>query len=592
MTQSVAHAATLPASGSFRSPDDGGHPWPRGTTLPGDYVVERVLGQGGFAVVYEARHPEHGLVAVKVLDRSQKNNEATEDRFFREAKIAAAVDHPNVLKVHQLGRAHDGSPFLVMELLHGEDLSDLIDRQSLDVAAAIEIGIQLTAALRALSDAGVIHRDLKPHNVLVHDDGGNIRAKLIDFGIATSTEDSAVSSVEKLTRTGVILGTPHYLSPEQARGEDLDVRADLYALGVVLYESIAGRAPFEEGNLNALIASVLRDDRPRITEFVPDCPEDLADILAKTLERDKEARYQTPEEFLAALETFADEAELPRGQEALASLRVSKSMTLPWELRNLAPCKRDDRSIPVPIRMTQRGTPREVTRGSWDPNATVEWTDRDSDMTPRPIAVGTPPAEPSRRRFLAPLAAAAGVVIGIAVAGFAGAGDASPSEAHAAAPVVEHDEAVAESREASETAAEGTAAGNNGSNGAQADDTQAEAAEVAEAEAPAAEDEAETSEPAARRAPHPAPERPTLSAATLESQARQAYTRGRLSRARSLYLRATHVDASAAGAWRGYGLVAAQMGRDAEARRALTRYLQLAPRARDASAIRRRLASL
>ena len=622
MTQSVERAITLPASGSFRSPD-GTHPWPRGTILPGGYTIERTLGQGGFAVVYEASHPRHGLVAVKVLDRGIRNDEATDDRFIREAEIAASVDHPNVLCVHEMNRAHDGAPFLVMELLHGEDLSDVIERQQLDVAATVEIGLQLAQALEALWEAGIIHRDLKPHNVLIHLQDGAPRAKLIDFGIATSTEDSAVTSVQKLTATGVILGTPHYLSPEQARGEELDVRADLYALGVVLYEALSGRAPFEEGNLNALIASVLRDDRPPITKFLPDCPQALCDLLSKALERDREDRFQTPRELIDALEGFADAEDLPRGEEALVSIVVSKKLTLPWELRNLAPVSSGDRPVPVPFRTAGRATPREVSEGRWDatpPHGSSHETGGSQDAF---LAEATASRGP--RRHLAPMAAVAGVVLGFGIAGLMGGrptaearaasfpkaivsrtlpapqlSDSAEQTSETAAPQTvgaSAAEPTAESSAPEHSASEHSASEHSAPEHSASDTgvrgNVAAARGVAAVRASATQTETPTTgEPAAAARPtEPAPAA-AVSVEDLTRQAHQAYVRGRLTRARSLYLRATRVDSNSADAWRGYGLVSARLSRNSEARSALQRYLRLRPTAPDASAVRRQLTAL
>lgn len=585
-------------SGTVRVVDSdvGPHPWPRGTALSGGYRIERVLGQGGFAVVYEATHPDLGVVAVKVMDRSQVSLEKSDERFVREAEIAAALDHPNVLDVHDLGRAPDGSPFIVMELLMGEDLSDLIARQRLDVAAAVELGVQLTAAIEALSRAGVVHRDLKPHNVLMHRTDGVIRPKLIDFGIATSTEDSAVVQIQKLTRTGVILGTPHYLSPEQARGEDLDVRADLYALGVVLFEAVAGRAPFEDDNVNALMASVLRDERPRLDAFVPECPTAFADIIAKAIRRDRDERFQTPAELLEALASYADEAGLVRGDTALANLKLTTKMTLPWELRRLAPCEKrtGDRSAPMPLRSEDgfggATLPRTLAAGH-DQGPTAEWVpERRRGLRTMALAA---------RRYLAPLAAAAGIVIGFAFAGFMSNDPGSrPALADAGPALAASAERPPEERtgpkhavtRSDEPAAKAPRAGGQvseaGGEAREADGAEPDEGDSAEASAQAeASGEAATDETA--------PSRPTPpSAEALERRAHRAYVRGRLAQARRLYRQATRQDPSLDDAWRGYGLVAARMGRSGEARRALQRYLRLAPGASDAGTIRQTLASL
>lgn len=547
------------------------HPWPRGTVLGGGYTVERVLGQGGFAVVYEATHPELGLVAIKVLDVTDDNDEATDARFVREARIAAAIEHPNVLQVHELRRAPEGSPFLVMELLMGEDLSDLIARQRLEVEAAVELGIQLALAIEALERAGILHRDLKPQNVLMHYADGGIRPKLIDFGIATSTADSALTNVRKLTRTGVVLGTPHYLSPEQARGEGLDVRADLYALGVVLFEVMCGRAPFEDDNLGALMASVLRDERPPITEFVPECPEGFAAIVAKAILRDREERFQSPAAFREALVAFAETEGLTRGSAAFHGLNLSAKMTLPWELRTLAPC-------------AKRSDERQVSDGH-------------GATTPRPLSLGglekgTAERAPKRRgwktlalsakKHLAPIAAAAGVVLGFAIAGFMGAEsdvDTSGAQLETTAAAAPEVESPTEANDSATEADDGSAsAGATESATASADSAELAPEPPAQRAAAATEDQPETAEQPSARA--------------LERSAHRAYVRGRLTQARNLYVRATRSDPSLSDAWRGYGLVAARMGRPAEARRALGRYLRLEPNASDASSVRRTLASL
>lgn len=518
MARTVETSSGVRAIDGTIATDLGPHPWPAGTMLEGGYRLERVLGRGGFAVVYEAVHPELGVVAVKLLEPCVETDQAdAAARFVREAQVAAMVEHPNVLDVHELGTAPDGSPFLVMELLMGEDLSDVIARKPLDVAAAVEIGIQLCGALGALERASVLHRDLKPHNVLMHREGGVVRPKLIDFGIAMDV-GGGLAGAQKLTRTGVILGTPHYLSPEQARGDELDIRSDLYALGVVLYEAVCGRAPFESGSLSAIMASVLRDDRPSVTTFFPECPAGFAQILDKAIRRDPDERFQSPVELAEALAAFANEAGLERGDSALGSVELTSKMTLPWELRNLARC--------------ESPSPRS-------PRAPA-------------LAPTLPALRPAPERRMAKLVAAGALLFALPLAGLLHDG----ASAEAAAPADKRALAMVEP-------------------------TDAEPSPVTDQEdAPPPEPEVE---------PEPAPE---PSAEALERRAHQAYVRGRLERARGLYARATRSDPELADAWRGYGLVSARLGRSAEARRALNRYLRLAPGASDAGAVRETLASL
>ncbi len=617
-----AHMAHVMAAGGVCSAadsmsDEPGHPWRTGTLLEGGYRIQRVLGRGGFAVVYEAVHPELGVVAIKVLDLASQDDTAGEARFVREAEMAARVKHPNVLQVHQLGRAPDGAPFLVMELLKGEDLSDLVDRETIEVPAAVEIGIQLCGALAEMAEAGVLHRDLKPHNVLMHREDGVIRPKLIDFGIATCTSGS-MANARRLTRTGIVLGTPHYLSPEQARGDELDIRADLYSLGVLLYEAVCGRAPFEEGNLSALLASVLRDERPPITDFCPECPAGFAAILDKAIRRERDERFGSPVELADALARFATSEGLPRGDAALASLRIAARTTLPWELRTLARCDGSAETQSAELPPT-----RDVDAPPSNPPPALE---RSSERPPAlEPARWRDPGPPTRRQWptlVAAVAVAAGLpLFSLLVAGGSAGGSAEgpalPAKQAVSIAEASVDDAsveIAEPAAAPEggtmaeagtvaatepVAAADTAAATEAGTTAEAEarigapGTAADAT-VAAREATAAKDRHRRPAPGAsesrtdeRRGPSRGP-----SARALGRQANRAYVRGRLAQSRALYARATRSDPSYADGWRGYGLVAAQMGRSTEARRALARYLRLAPRGPGAAAVRRTLASL
>src|SRR4051812_19468140 len=200
------------------------------------YAIARKLGEGGMGVVYAARDERlERTVALKTM-LSVANDETARKRFWREARAAASVNHPNICQIYEIGEA-DGELFIAMELLEGEVLAERLPRGALNTAQAIPIGLGILAALSALHSRGIIHRDLKPSNVFLTAHG----VKLLDFGLARPEVEASLSTDSGLTRTGVVMGTPRYMAPEQAAGETVDIRSDLFAAGAILFEMLAGR---------------------------------------------------------------------------------------------------------------------------------------------------------------------------------------------------------------------------------------------------------------------------------------------------------------------------------------------------------------
>ncbi len=227
-----------------------------GQTLLGKFRVESMIGQGGMASVWRGTHLATGRrIAVKILDDRFLGNARVVERFGREARAASAVQHESIVDVLDLDRTEAGEPFLVMEFLDGETLAERIERKGrLSEAELVAIADPLLDALHAAHQAGVVHRDLKPDNVMLVPAGRRgEKLKVLDFGISSKADE-----ISSLTTTGSLLGTPHYMSPEQARGRtDIDRRADLYAMGVLLYECAVGDVPFDAENYNALIHEIL-----------------------------------------------------------------------------------------------------------------------------------------------------------------------------------------------------------------------------------------------------------------------------------------------------------------------------------------------
>ena len=283
----------------------------------GNYRILRQLGEGGMGAVYLAEHALLGRrAAIKVLLPALSQREDVIARFFNEARAATTIGDPGIVQVFDFGQHTDGSAYLVMELLDGEALDRRLQRvQRLAPADALRITRQIAATLGAAHAKGIIHRDLKPENVFMVRDGevaGGERAKILDFGIAKLT--GADGSLSK-TRTGALMGTPVYMSPEQCRGAgDLDHRSDIYALGCVLYHLITGRPPFSAGGLGELLAMHMIVPAPPPSTIVPELGADLDALMARLLAKNPDDRFATMADLASAID------ELVTGSPVAASM--------------------------------------------------------------------------------------------------------------------------------------------------------------------------------------------------------------------------------------------------------------------------------
>ncbi len=271
--------------------------------LDARYQVMKKLGEGGMSYVYLAKEISSGeTVAIKVLSPRLASDKSSVERLRREAGLAMRLDHPNVCRILRLGESEDGLIYLVMPFLKGELLSDREVRGGpMDIPLSVALLKQMCAGLHHAHELQIIHRDLKPENVmLVPDDGGGIeRAVVMDFGLAK--ERRADPAIAKLTATGIILGTPEFMSPEQIRGKTLDARSDLYALGIVAFEMLTGKLPFQGRNAQEMMIARLRSQPVPIRQYRPDVPEPVERALTKALQTNPDDRYMTAIEFGDAL---------------------------------------------------------------------------------------------------------------------------------------------------------------------------------------------------------------------------------------------------------------------------------------------------
>src|SRR5688572_5665576 len=255
-------------------------------TLVGEYRVEGKLGEGGMGSVYAATHPLIGKkAAIKIISPQLCTNAAAVERFIQEARAVNQIGHPNIVDVFSFGELVDGRSYFVMEWLQGETLADRMQRGRVPLAEAVEVLDQICDALEAAHEKHIVHRDLKPANVVLVNIRGNRQlVKLLDFGLAKLAENED-NRLQK-TRTGVMMGTPEYVSPEQARGKNVDHRTDIYAPGVISYELLLGRLPFEADNAADIITKHLREMPPRPSAIWPEIPEPLESSIIGMLEKD------------------------------------------------------------------------------------------------------------------------------------------------------------------------------------------------------------------------------------------------------------------------------------------------------------------
>jgi serine/threonine protein kinase len=278
----------------------------------GPYEILALLGAGGMGEVYRGRDPRLGReVAIKVLPLEFSADPDRLRRFEQEARAAAALNHPNILAVYDIGQ-HDGSPYIVSELLEGETLRSKL-RAPLQVREAVECAVQIVRGLAAAHDKGIVHRDLKPENIFVTADR---RVKILDFGLAklvqpaTPAHADDAATATRNTPSGFVLGTIGYMAPEQVRGQDVDHRSDIFALGTILYELLSGRRAFEGPSSADTMTAILREHPPAVTDANPRVPSGLGRVIERCLEKSPAARFQSTHDLAFALEDLSTRSDV------------------------------------------------------------------------------------------------------------------------------------------------------------------------------------------------------------------------------------------------------------------------------------------
>jgi serine/threonine-protein kinase len=593
-----------------------------GARLDGRYLLTGVLGRGGMGIVYEGVHEALGRpVAVKVLSAAIAAEEVVVQRFLREARIAAGLGHGNIVDVSDLGHLPDGRPYLVMPRISGISFSDLLSQYGpQSPARVVELLRGVASALDLVHAKGLIHRDVKPENLMfvVREDGSET-VMLMDFGIAVLISPTAM----RLTGEGVVCGTPAYLAPESARGEDADHRVDVYALATVAFELITGDLPFDAENPLRILPMKAFRDPPRLSDRGDrQFPDAVETVMARGLARLPEERFETAGAFVQALE-FA----VNPGAAKRASLRPETQML----------------AAPKPRRMTESS---ELPAGSSDEieleeslhasepapaaPAIAAIEQMETQLTPRSAAVQTvagspgatanpssmPPAPPRSRRGVVAVIAASGFVLAGLVFALVWKDPAAqpappprapavtarkPAPAPVVAPVVAQPAAVQpepvaplQPESAVQAAApEAIAAREPARVTKAARSRPAQTAPIPPVAAPSPSPVAPATRAGEPSAPARAAAAPTAETAdALNKVAGQALLQGHLARAADLYTQATVRDPRSAAAWRGLGLTSERLGRTRDAIRAYRRALQLAPTGVQAESVRERLGQL
>jgi serine/threonine protein kinase len=339
--------------------------YPDGAPISGKYRIVRLIGDGGMGTVYEARHEVLGSrVALKFLHADLAKRPGLTERFLQEARVSATIQSLHVTHVTDVDTAQDGSPYLVMELLSGEGLQAILDRQGkLPVVEAVDFALQILAGLEAAHAMGVVHRDLKPDNVFVTASSAGPLLKLIDFGIAKLRVSSEFT--KGLTRAGVVMGTPEYMAPEQLlSAQTTDQRADIYSLGVMLFEMISGLRPADGDDAEIIVAAVESGRVRKLRDVAPGLPDGLVALIERATLPDREQRFESATAMRLALAPFAGPPSHAGrfGVEPHSALSASASAALLGLPANLpAPATSVPKTLPPdgpPLSVSQLGAAR------------------------------------------------------------------------------------------------------------------------------------------------------------------------------------------------------------------------------------------
>jgi serine/threonine protein kinase/Tol biopolymer transport system component len=279
-------------------------------SMLGPYRIVGILGEGGMGAVYRAHDTRLGReVAIKVLTAVTLSDHEKLQRFEQEARTTGMLNHPNLLTVYDVGN-HDGTPYLVTELLEGETLRDRLNRGAINPRKAVDIASQIANGLAAAHEKGIVHRDLKPENIFGTRDG---RIKILDFGIAKLTRAGGEGPTFQpaATEPGMVMGTVGYMSPEQVRGEPVDQRSDIFAFGAIVYEMLSGSRAFKRNSSIETLSAILKEDPPELIDISPNIPPSLDRLVRRCMEKDRDLRFQTARDLAFNLETMSTTAQAP-----------------------------------------------------------------------------------------------------------------------------------------------------------------------------------------------------------------------------------------------------------------------------------------
>jgi serine/threonine-protein kinase len=366
-----------------------------GTVIGQRYRLEKPLGKGGMGTVWSASHVvTRKVVALKFLQK-EAADESARRRILREARAVCAVNHPHVVEVHDVLELEDGSPVLVMDLLEGESLGERLQRErTLSVDELLHVVIPMLSGLEAAHARGIVHRDVKPDNVFLARRGdGSVDVKLLDFGIAkvTKLDEGAAAESAQLTGTGAMMGTPYYMAPEQVYGErDLDARTDVWAVGISMYECLAGVRPADGANLGQILKQVTVGPFRPLAELAPKAPSAMVQVIERCLERDRTKRIASATELREALERIAAASTLDGTEvaEERASAGAERKPLRRWSAAALGVAL-GAAAVITGVSSSDRGSPAPATA---PPEALIAKPSAEPSSVPVPVPV--PVSEP------------------------------------------------------------------------------------------------------------------------------------------------------------------------------------------------------